>query len=58
VIKAVTGPEASQIATAIDTPAFVDDTTAAAGLPQFRGEVAYAAAVGGVTDIYVYLGNF
>jgi prepilin-type N-terminal cleavage/methylation domain-containing protein len=58
VIRAVTGPEAAQIAAAIDTPAFVDDTTAAAGLPQFRGDVAYAAAVGGVTDLYVYLGNF
>jgi prepilin-type N-terminal cleavage/methylation domain-containing protein len=58
VIKAVPGPEAAQIASAIDTPAFLDDTTAAAGLPQFRGDVAYAAAVGGVTDVYVYLGNF
>lgn len=58
VIKAVSGPEASQIATAIDTPAFMDDTSGAAGLAQVRGEVAYAAAVGGVTDVYVYLGNF
>ncbi|HEY1765433.1 MAG TPA: type II secretion system protein [Opitutaceae bacterium] len=58
VIKAVAGPDAAQIAASIDTPAFVDDSTAAAGLPQFRGDVAYAAAVGGVTDVYVYLGNF
>jgi prepilin-type N-terminal cleavage/methylation domain-containing protein len=58
VIKSVSGPEASQIATAIDTPAFMDDTTGSAGAAQGRGEVAYAAAVGGVTDVYVYLGNF
>jgi prepilin-type N-terminal cleavage/methylation domain-containing protein len=58
VIKGVSGPEASQIATAIDTPAFMDDATGAAGTAQARGEVVYAAAVGGVTDVYVYLGNF
>jgi prepilin-type N-terminal cleavage/methylation domain-containing protein len=58
VIKAVTGPEAAQIAAAVDTPAFIDDTSAAAALPQLRGEVAYAASAGGVTDVYVYLGNF
>ncbi len=58
VIKAVSGPEASQIATAVDTPAFMDDTSGSAALAQGRGEVAYAAAVGGVTDVYVYLGNF
>lgn len=58
VIKAVSGPEASQIATAINSPAFMDDTTGSAGIAQGRGEVAYAAAVGGVTDVYVYLGNF
>jgi prepilin-type N-terminal cleavage/methylation domain-containing protein len=58
VIKAVAGPEASQIASAINSPAFMDDTTGAAGIAQGRGEVAYAAAVGGVTDVYVYLANF
>lgn len=58
VIKAVSGPEASQIATAIDAPAFMDDTTGSAGVAQGRGEVVYAAAVNGVTDVYVYLGNF
>ena len=58
VIKAVPGPEAAQIAASIDTPAFIDDSSAAAGLPQIRGDVAYAAAVAGVTDVYVYLGNF
>jgi prepilin-type N-terminal cleavage/methylation domain-containing protein len=58
VIKAVSGPEASQIATAIDTPALMDDTTGSAGIAQGRGEAVYAAAIGGVTDIYVYLGNF
>jgi len=58
VIKGVSGPEAFQIANAIDTPAFMDDATGAAGGAQSRGEVAYAAAVGGVTDVYVYLGNF
>jgi prepilin-type N-terminal cleavage/methylation domain-containing protein len=58
VIKGVSGPEASQIATAVDTPAFMDDTTGSAGVAQGRGEVAYAAAVGGVTDVYIYLGNF
>lgn len=58
VIRAVPGSEASQIAGAIDTPAFMDDTTGFAGMPQLRGDVAYAAAVGGVTDVYVYLGNF
>ena len=58
VIKSVPGPEASQIATAINTPAFMDDTTGSAGLAQGRGQVAYAAAVGGVTDVYVYLGNY
>jgi prepilin-type N-terminal cleavage/methylation domain-containing protein len=58
VIRAVSGPEAAQIATAIDTPAFMDDTTGSAGIAQGRGEVVYAAAVGGVTDVYVYLGNF
>jgi prepilin-type N-terminal cleavage/methylation domain-containing protein len=58
VIKAVSGPEASQIATAIDTPAFMDDTTGSAGVAQQRGEAAYAAAVGGVTDVYVYIGNY
>jgi len=58
VIKAVPGPEASQIASAINTPAFMDDTTGSAAMAQARGQVAYAAAVGGVTDVYVYLGNF
>ncbi len=58
VIKAVSGSEAAQIAIAIDTPAFMDDTTGSAGIAQSRGEVVYSAAVGGVTDIYVYLGNF
>jgi hypothetical protein len=36
----------------------MDDTTGSAGAAQTRGEVAYAAAVGGVTDVYVYLGNY
>jgi prepilin-type N-terminal cleavage/methylation domain-containing protein len=58
VIKAVPGSEAAQIAVAINTPAFMDDTTGSAGAAQSRGEVAYLAAVGGVTDVYVYLGNF
>jgi prepilin-type N-terminal cleavage/methylation domain-containing protein len=58
VIKAVSGPEAYQIATAVDTPAFMDDTTGSAGAAQVRGGVAYVAAVGGVTDVYVYLANF
>jgi prepilin-type N-terminal cleavage/methylation domain-containing protein len=58
VIKAVSGPEASQIATAINTSAFMDDATGSAATAQSRGSVAYAAAVGGVTDVYVYLGNF
>jgi prepilin-type N-terminal cleavage/methylation domain-containing protein len=58
VIKAVPGPEASQIATAINTPAFMDDTTGSAGLAQSRGQVAYAVAIGGVTDVYIYLGNY
>ena len=58
VIKGVSGPEASQIASAINTPAFMDDTTGSAGAAQMRGQVAYAAAVGGVTDVYVYLGNY
>lgn len=58
VIKGVSGPEAFQIATAIDTPAFMDDATGSAGNPQGRGAVAYAAAIGGVTDVYVFLGNF
>jgi len=58
VIKAVSGPEAYQIASAVNTPAFMDDTTGAAGAAQIRGGVAYLAAVGGVTDVYVYLGNF
>jgi hypothetical protein len=58
VIKAVPGPEASQIATAINTPAFMDDTTGSAGVAQLRGQVAYTVAVNGVTDVYVYLGNY
>jgi prepilin-type N-terminal cleavage/methylation domain-containing protein len=58
VIKGVAGTEAAQIAAAIDTPAFMDDTTGYAGIAQLRGEAAYATAVGGVTDVYVYLGNF
>jgi prepilin-type N-terminal cleavage/methylation domain-containing protein len=58
VIKAVPGAEAAQIAAAIDTPAFMDDTTGSAGTAQSRGEVVYLAAVGGVTDVYVFLGNF
>jgi prepilin-type N-terminal cleavage/methylation domain-containing protein len=58
VIKAVPGAEASQIATAIDSPAFMDDTSNAAQMPQGRGAAVYVAAVGGVTDLYVYLGNF
>jgi prepilin-type N-terminal cleavage/methylation domain-containing protein len=58
IIKAVSGPEASQIAVAIDTPAFMDDTTGSAGIAQGRGAVVYSAAIGGVTDVYVYLGNF
>jgi prepilin-type N-terminal cleavage/methylation domain-containing protein len=58
IIKAVPGSEAAQIAAAIDTPAFMDDTTGSAGTAQARGEVVYAAAVGGVTDVYIYLGNF
>jgi prepilin-type N-terminal cleavage/methylation domain-containing protein len=58
VLKGVSGPEASQIAMAINTPAFMDDTTGSGSVAQARGAVAYAAAVGGVTDVYVYLGNF
>jgi prepilin-type N-terminal cleavage/methylation domain-containing protein len=58
VIKAVAGPDAYQIATAIDAPAFMDDASGSAAVAQGRGEVAYAAAVDGVTDVYVYLGNF
>ena len=58
VIKSVTGTEASQIAAAIDSPAFMDDTTGSAGVAQTRGAVTYSASVGGVTDVYVYLGNF
>jgi prepilin-type N-terminal cleavage/methylation domain-containing protein len=58
VIKSVPGSEASQIATAIDSPAFMDDSSGSAGMAQGRGEAAYAIAVGGVTDVYVYLGNF
>jgi prepilin-type N-terminal cleavage/methylation domain-containing protein len=58
VIKDVSGPEASQIATAINSPAFMDDATGSAGTAQGRGQVAYSVAVGGVTDVYVYLGNF
>jgi prepilin-type N-terminal cleavage/methylation domain-containing protein len=58
VLKAVAGSEASQIATAIDTPAFMDDTSGSASAAQTRGQVAYAAAVAGSTDVYVYLGNF
>jgi len=58
VIKAVPGSEASQIAVAINSSAFMDDATGSAGAPQVRGSVAYAAAVAGVTDVYVYLGNF
>lgn len=58
VIKAVSGSEAYQIATAINSPAFMDDTTGSAGVAQGRGEVAYAIASGGVTDVYVYLANF
>jgi prepilin-type N-terminal cleavage/methylation domain-containing protein len=57
-IKGVSGADAAQIAAAIDTPAFMDDLTGSAGSPQLRGQVAYAAAVGGVTDVYVYLANF
>jgi prepilin-type N-terminal cleavage/methylation domain-containing protein len=58
VIKAVPGPDAAQIASSIDTPAFMDDTSGSAVIAQTRGQVAYAAAVAGVTDVYVYLGNF
>ena len=58
VIKGVSGPEAAQIASAIDTPAFMDDASGSAGSAQLRGQVAYAAAQAGVTDVYVYLGNF
>jgi prepilin-type N-terminal cleavage/methylation domain-containing protein len=58
VIKSVPGSEASQIASSIDTPAFMDDSSGSAAMAQGRGQAAYAAAIGGVTDVYVYLGNF
>ena len=58
VIRSVAGSEAYQIAASIDTPAFMDDTSGGAVLAQGRGQAAYAAASGGVTDVYVYLGNF
>jgi prepilin-type N-terminal cleavage/methylation domain-containing protein len=58
IIKGVPGAEASQIATAIDSQAFMDDTSNAAQIAQGRGSAVYSAAVGGVTDVYVYLGNF
>jgi hypothetical protein len=58
VIKSVAGPEAWQIAASIDTPAFMDDTSSAATIAQGRGQAVYSAALGGVTDVYVYLGNF
>jgi prepilin-type N-terminal cleavage/methylation domain-containing protein len=58
VIKGVSGPEAYQIAAAVNSTALMDDTTTSAGIAQVRGEVAYAAAAGGVTDVYVYLGNY
>ncbi len=58
IIKAVPAAEAYQIALALDTAAFMDDTTGSAGVAQNRGQVAYAAAANGVTDVYVYLSNF
>lgn len=58
VIKGVPAGEAYQIAVAIDTPAMMDDATGAAGSAQVRGGAAYAASVGGVTDVVVYLGSF
>lgn len=58
VIKSVPGSEAAQIATAIDSQAFMDDTSNSAQIAQGRGAVVYTSAVGGVTDVYVYLGNF
>jgi len=57
-IKSVPGAEAYQIASAIDTPAFMDDISGAASSAQMRGQAVYAAATGGLTDVYVYLGNF
>ncbi|HEY1792960.1 MAG TPA: prepilin-type N-terminal cleavage/methylation domain-containing protein [Opitutaceae bacterium] len=58
VIKAVPGPEAFAIASAINTPSFMDDSSGSAATAQARGQVAYQAATGGVTDVYVYLGNY
>ena len=58
VIRGVSGTEAYQIAASIDTLALMDDTTSTAGMAQNRGQVVYAAAANGVTDVYVYLANF
>jgi prepilin-type N-terminal cleavage/methylation domain-containing protein len=58
VIKAVAGSEAFQLASALNTPAMMDDTTGSAGTAQIRGQAAYAAASNGFTDVYICLGNF
>lgn len=58
VIKAVAGSEAFQLASALNTPAMMDDATGSAGTAQVRGQAAYAAAINGFTDLYVCLGNF
>ena len=57
-LKGVAGAEAYQLALALDTTGFIDDMTTVAGMAQNRGQVVYAAAVNGVTDVYVYLANF
>ena len=58
ILKSVPGAEAYQIASAVDTAAFMDDASGAATSAQTRGQVCYGAAVNGVTDVYVYLANF
>lgn len=58
VLKGVTGAEAYQLAVALDTMGYIDDITTVGGIAQNRGQAVYAAAVSGVTDVYIYLANF
>jgi prepilin-type N-terminal cleavage/methylation domain-containing protein len=58
VIKGMAGSEAFQLASALNTPAMMDDATGSAGTAQTRGQAAYAMAVNGFTDVYICLGNF
>lgn len=56
--KNVPGVEAYNLALKVNGTSLMSDASGAGTTAQTQGTVTYAAASGGVTDVYVYLANF